>query len=90
MEPIQITLTLHNRPFKIKVLPQSEEALRNAVKDLNANIDTYKKSYPGRDDFEYLAMSVMTLISAFSENTSNAVASEETIVALKKVEAMLS
>jgi Cell division protein ZapA len=89
MDAIQITLTLFNRPFKVKVLPQSEQALRSAVKQMNENIDTYKKSYPGREDFDYLAMAVMTLVSDMpAENTEST--SENVIHALKKVDDLLS
>ena len=42
MQPIQITLTLFNRPFKLKVMSQSEEALRSAVKSMNENIEILK------------------------------------------------
>jgi Cell division protein ZapA len=88
MEPIQITLTLFNRPFKIKVLPHSEQALRNAVKQMNDNMETYKKGFPGRDDFDYLAMAVMTLISSEPE-IKNRETTEDVIASLQKVEEML-
>ena len=63
METIQITLNLFNRPFKLKVNPTSEQRLREAVKKMNENIANYKTAYTGRDDFEYLAMAVMSYIS---------------------------
>jgi cell division protein ZapA (FtsZ GTPase activity inhibitor) len=88
MQPIQITLTLFNRPFKLKVMPQSEEALRSAVKSMNENIETYKKQFPGQDDFSYLAMAVMTLVSCMSENPSGAI-DAAVIEKLRKVEEML-
>jgi hypothetical protein len=84
---ISITLTLCNRPFKLKVQPEAEQALRQSIKQMNDTIDANKKLYPGRDDFDYLAMAVMTLIS--EQKPDGQVIDEDVLAQLKKVEGYL-
>lgn len=69
-------------------MPQSEEALRSAIKKMNENIEVYKKQFPGQDDFNYLAMAVMTLVSGMTENPSGTI-DAEVMERLRKVEEML-
>jgi cell division protein ZapA (FtsZ GTPase activity inhibitor) len=71
MEEINITLTLCNRPFKLKTTSDAEVNLRTYIKKLNDNIDAYKKSIPGRDDFEYLAMATMNLVAELATKGSS-------------------
>ncbi len=85
---INITLTLLNRPYKLKTTPESEGALRNYVKQLNDNVLAYKKSIPGRDDLDYLAMATMNLIAELSEQPS-VQNSDEQVQFLKKINSLL-
>jgi Cell division protein ZapA len=92
METIPITLTLFNRPFKLKINPNSEEKLRESVKKMNENIAKYKVAYSGREDFEYLAMAVMTFISELADNTNddNKTQQSDILESLQKIEDLLN
>ncbi len=78
MQELNITLMLLQRPFKLKVQPHLEQNLRAAVKSLNLSVDQYRKSYPGREESDYLSMAIITFVTEQVNNNGAAATTEFT------------
>lgn len=57
MEPlIPINIVVADRSYRIKILPQEEEDVRRAMKEVNEKIIEFKTAYAGKDLQDYIAM----------------------------------
>ncbi len=56
---LNITVTIADRPYRLKVQQHEEEAVRNAAKELNHKINEYQNSYHANDKQDYLAMAAL-------------------------------
>ena len=65
-EPVSITIKLANRTYKIKVAPEQEEHVRRAMQLISDTSNKLKKSFPGRDEQDYMAMTLIDYITTHS------------------------
>ena len=69
-DAISIQLKLGPRTYKVKVALENESTVRQRVHELNEKINELKRTFPGRDDHDYLAMTLIDHIT--SSNTESA------------------
>lgn len=70
-ESTVIVATLGNRSYKMKVTPAQEASVRaalDAIKDTTASL---RKQFPGRDEQDYLAMTLIDFVSNAKEMPSS-------------------
>lgn len=62
-EPVSISIKLANRLYKIKVAPEQEEHVRRSMQLISDTSAKLKKSFPGRDEQDYMAMTLIDFIT---------------------------
>jgi hypothetical protein len=87
---ITITLHLNNKPFKLKIQPEAEEALRNSVKKINDHINQYKINYTGMEEADYLSMALITVLTEQASQSMTVIENEEELESLQKLNTLLS
>ncbi len=55
-ELIPINIVIGDRPFRIKIRPEDEGAVRNTLKTINDQIIEFKKQFAGKDMQDYVSM----------------------------------
>ena len=71
-DQVSISIKLCNRVYKIKVAAENEVTVRTTAQAINDKLAEIKKNFPGRDDEDYLAMTLidhMTSIKGKKENS---------------------
>lgn len=63
MESITINIPLGKRQYKIKVLPEHEAQVRQRIDDIQASHASLRQQFPGRDEQDYLAMTLINWVS---------------------------
>lgn len=68
---ISITVWLAGRSYRLRIKPEEESAVRNAVKIADDKVTEMKTHYAGKDDQDFMAMCLLTYaadsaIEAFS------------------------
>ena len=66
-EAIPLTLQLCNRPYRIKVDPEKESMIRKIGQDINQKTAELKAQFPGRDEQDYMAMTLLSYITALQQ-----------------------
>jgi cell division protein ZapA len=56
---IPINIIIGDRPFRIKIKPEDEEAVRGTLKTINDKIIEYKTQFAGKDMQDYISMVVL-------------------------------
>ncbi|HNW98188.1 MAG TPA: cell division protein ZapA [Bacteroidales bacterium] len=56
MSNLTVTVTIAERPYRLKIKAEEEEAVRKAVKLINEKIKTYADTYAYKDKQDLLAM----------------------------------
>ena len=56
MSSLSITVTIADRPYRLKIEAGEEETVRKAVKSINEKIKTYADTYAYKDKQDLLAM----------------------------------
>ncbi len=56
---IPINVWIAGRSYRIRVEPSTEEAVRRAVKAADARIADMRRAYAGRDDQDFVAMTLL-------------------------------
>ena len=56
---IPINIIIGDRPFRIKIKPEDEEAVRSTLKTINDKIIEYKTQFAGKDMQDYISMVVL-------------------------------
>lgn len=71
---VPISLRLGNRQYKIKVPAEQEEAVRLSLQQIQDTSNRLRKEFPGRDEQDYLAMTLIDFITSkqVQPTTSNA------------------
>ncbi|MBL7719506.1 MAG: cell division protein ZapA [Flavipsychrobacter sp.] len=59
-ELIPVTVWLAGRSYRIRIKPHEEEAVRKAVKLADEKVMDMRRHYAGKDDQDFLAMSLLT------------------------------
>jgi cell division protein ZapA len=62
-EAISISLRLGNRQYKLKVAPEHEEHVRKSIQVINDKMLELKKTFTGRDEQDYMAMTLLDYIT---------------------------
>lgn len=57
---ITINVVLAGRSYRIKIKPEEEEAVRKAVKVADDRVKDMRRNYAGRDDQDFIAMTLLT------------------------------
>ena len=85
---IPVNLIIGDRPYRVKVKTEDEEAVRKIAKQLNDKLRNFKAEYSGKDMQDYLAM---VLLSYVTETQSGKIpaADNTSIEFLEKIESLL-
>lgn len=59
-ELIPINVWLAGRSYRIRILPEEEEAVRKSIKQADAKIAELRNVYAGRDDQDFVAMCLLS------------------------------
>lgn len=63
MESITINIPLGKRQYKIKVAPEHEALVRQRIDEIQAGNASLRQQFPGRDEQDYLAMTLINWVS---------------------------
>ena len=61
---IPITAKLGNRQYRLRVPAEREEQVRQALQRIQDTATRLRKEFPGRDEQDYLAMTLMDFLSS--------------------------
>lgn len=70
-EPVSISIKLANRSYKIKVPAEHEEHVRRSMQLISETSTKLKKSFPGRDEQDYMAMTLIDFITTQTDKTTS-------------------
>ncbi len=56
---LSITVWLAGRSYRLRVKPEEESAVRNAVKVADSKVNEMRAHYAGKDDQDFMAMSLL-------------------------------
>lgn len=63
MEPITVNIPLGKRQYKIKIAPEHEARVRELIEQIQETNKTLRQQFPGRDEQDYLAMTLIDFVS---------------------------
>lgn len=82
---VSIHIKICNRNYKLKVAAENEQIVRDSIHKITENINRFHTNFPGRDDQDYMAMTLLDFITSNENKQSQAIAEEEHTV-IKKLE----
>jgi cell division protein ZapA (FtsZ GTPase activity inhibitor) len=85
-DQVSISIKLCNRAYKIKVAAKNEAIVRSTAQAINDKLADIKKNFPGRDDEDYLAMTLIDFMTSVKDETQHSVVEADDIV--QKLEAI--
>lgn len=59
-ELIPINVWLSGRSYRLRIVPEEEEAVRKAVKQADTRITEMRNNYAGKDDQDFVAMCLLS------------------------------
>ena len=62
-ETISITVWMAGRSYRIRIKPEEESAVRKAVKLADEKVNEMRNHYAGKDDQDFMAMSLLSYAS---------------------------
>ena len=90
-DKLSIKLHIANRIYPMKIERESEEYIRNAVKQIEGRLKFYVENYAIKDKQDLLAMCLIEYASKFeSVNNKNVVETDVFTEKLTEIEAILS
>ena len=90
-DKLSIKLHIANRIYPMKIERESEEYIRNAVKQIEGRLKFYEENYAIKDKQDLLAMCLIEYASKFeSVNNKNVVEDDGFTEKLTVIEAILS
>ena len=90
-DKLSIKLHIANRIYPMKIERESEEYIRNAVKQIEGRLKFYEENYAIKDKQDLLAMCLIEYASKFeSVNNKNVVEDDGFTEKLIEIEAILS
>ncbi len=90
MSEVSITIRICNRNYRIKVETANEQFVRESVQQITQNIENFHKQFPGRDDQDYMAMTLIYFITSQKNQISSSTLNDKTIIEkLKKINSLL-
>lgn len=66
-QQVPISIKLCNRTYRVKVASENEATVRSIAQAINDKLNEIKKGFPGRDDHDYLAMTLIDYITSAQE-----------------------
>ena len=63
MEPITVNIPLGKREYKIKIAAEHEARVRELIKQIQETNKSLRQQFPGRDEQDYLAMTLIDFVS---------------------------
>ncbi len=76
-DTVSISIRLGNRQYKIKVATKNEEIVRQIMLAINDKTTKLKSNFPGRDEQDYLAMTLIDYITSNAEQPSEQATSQK-------------
>lgn len=67
-EKLTINITIDERKYPLRIDRRDEEKIRKAAELLNSRLQKYKKSFSGKDAFDYLAMAALQFVVESVDN----------------------
>jgi len=84
-EQVSITIKLCNRTYRIKVVAENEAKVRTIMHSITEKMSNMKKDFPGRDDHDYMAMTLIDHITASGSEQQSNTDTEELSTRLKAI-----
>ena len=89
-DQVIISIKLCNRTYRVKAAPENEATVRSTVQEISEKITELKKSFPGRDEQDYMAMVLIDHItSSKDQKTNSTVESDEILKQLAAINTLL-
>lgn len=88
-DAISIQLKLGPRTYKVKVALENESTVRQRVHELNEKINELKRTFPGRDEHDYLAMTLIDYITSNSESAAQTITEDTILHQLQSINQLL-
>lgn len=85
-EQVPIMIKLCNRSYKIRVAPEHEETVRRITKEIGEKITEFKSNFPGRDEQDYMAMTLIDHLTSAQAPAPTAAVDDTKI--MKQLEAL--
>jgi cell division protein ZapA len=82
-QDVSINIKICNRNYKLKVAAENEQTVRKSINTISENIEKFHQNFPGRDDQDYMAMTLIDFITS-AQNTGRQSDEENTLI--KKLE----
>lgn len=79
-EGVLISVKLCGRTYRIKVASENEATVRSTVQVITDKVNDLKKNFPGRDDHDYMAMTLLDFVTASKDNTTKTDTSSEKVI----------
>ncbi len=77
-ETISITVWLSGRSYRLRIKPEEESVVRNAVKIADQKVNEMRTHYAGKDDQDFMAMTLLSFAADSSiESFNNPLLKEE-------------
>jgi cell division protein ZapA len=87
---ISITVWLSGRSYRIRIKPEEESAVRKAVKLADDKINEMKTHYAGKDDQDFMAMTLLSYAADSAvESFNNPLLQDELDKMSKKIDAVI-
>lgn len=64
MDEFSITVSIADRPYRLRIEPKDEEIIRRAAKEINELIREYATTYAYNDNQDLLAMAALNFATA--------------------------
>ena len=84
-EQVSITIKLCNRTYRIKVAAENEAKVRSVMHAITDKMVSLKKDFPGRDDHDYMALTLIDHITSSGAEQVSPAVTEEVTARLKAI-----
>ncbi len=89
-ELISITVWLAGRSYRLKIKPEEESAIRMSVKLADTKVNEMRTHYAGKDDQDFMAMTLLSYASDSAiESFNNPLLQEELNKLSKKIDKVI-
>ncbi len=86
-ELLSITVWLAGRSYRLRIKPEEESAVRKAVKLADEKVNEMRVHYAGKDDQDFMAMSLLTYAADSAiDSLNNPLLHEELTKMSKKID----
>lgn len=86
---ISITIRIANRNYRMKVDSKKESYVRDLVLKINERLNHFHKLFPGRDEQDYMAMTLIDFITSQESEIVADTNDKEIIEKLNKINTLL-